>query len=105
MRTLLAGTRHAARIMHSAVLVGGELVLDSVARTIEHVQWLLGKTEQSRTSSEPYNERKPPMLTKDEQEAGLKQCDNCGQAYDPIARRWRCPWCGMKENCCEGAPQ
>lgn len=45
------------------------------------------------------------MLTKDEQETGLKQCENCANAYDPISHRWRCPWCGIKENCCEGAPQ
>lgn len=45
------------------------------------------------------------MLSKDEQERGMKQCDGCGNAYDPVQRRWRCPWCGLKENCCEGAPQ
>ena len=31
------------------------------------------------------------------------ECDNCGRLFDPIARRWLCP-CGMKANCCEGAP-
>jgi transposase len=35
----------------------------------------------------------------------VKTCDSCGRRYDPVACRWRCPACGLKEDCCEGAPQ
>jgi rubredoxin len=35
----------------------------------------------------------------------MKTCDHCGYRYDPILTRWHCPRCGLKENCCEGAPQ
>lgn len=45
-----------------------------------------------------------PLSTFETEEL-MKQCDNCGNGYDPVSHRWRCPWCGMKEHCCEGAPQ
>lgn len=32
----------------------------------------------------------------------MKDCENCGEGYDPVATRWRCPRCGYKEHCCEG---
>lgn len=38
------------------------------------------------------------------QVAHLIECDYCGQALDGTHCRWRCPRCGMKLNCCEGAP-
>lgn len=30
------------------------------------------------------------------------QCDNpaCNRDFDPIATRWRCPYCGLKASCC-----
>lgn len=31
-------------------------------------------------------------------------CDQCGEEYDPVACRWRCPLCGWKAHCCGGAP-
>jgi tRNA(Ile2) C34 agmatinyltransferase TiaS len=31
-------------------------------------------------------------------------CDYCGQPLDGTGCRWLCPRCGMKLNCCEGAP-
>jgi hypothetical protein len=33
---------------------------------------------------------------------GYLECDYCGNAYNPIATRWRCTACGLKSNCCEG---
>lgn len=32
------------------------------------------------------------------------ECEMCGETFDPIGTRWRCPHCGFKANCCEGAP-
>lgn len=32
------------------------------------------------------------------------ECFNCGMEYPPTATRWRCPACGMKDTCCDGAP-
>ena len=34
---------------------------------------------------------------------GVTECDYCGNGYDPVATRWRCPACGFKGHCCEGA--
>lgn len=34
----------------------------------------------------------------------MLECEQCGEPYDPIGCRWRCPHCGFKDNCCEGAP-
>jgi len=31
-------------------------------------------------------------------------CDYCGQPLDGTACRWRCPRCGLKLDCCNGAP-
>jgi hypothetical protein len=31
------------------------------------------------------------------------ECDYCSHGYDPVATRWRCPSCGYKSHCCEGA--
>lgn len=31
-------------------------------------------------------------------------CLSCGNPFDPIACRWRCPTCGLKHACCEGEP-
>lgn len=28
----------------------------------------------------------------------------CEREFDPIAHRWRCPFCGQKADCCSGAP-
>ena len=33
------------------------------------------------------------------------ECLNCGEVYPPASCRWRCPSCGFKDSCCEGAPQ
>jgi len=32
------------------------------------------------------------------------ECPYCGIPYDPTESRWRCPSCGFKDHCCEGAP-
>lgn len=32
------------------------------------------------------------------------ECDGCGEEFDPIATRWRCPHCSLKAHCCEGGP-
>lgn len=32
------------------------------------------------------------------------ECLNCGDVFDPVRYRWRCPKCGLKANCCEGEP-
>lgn len=32
-------------------------------------------------------------------------CENCEFPYDQTGCRWRCPHCGWKSSCCEGAPQ
>lgn len=32
------------------------------------------------------------------------ECDQCGEEYDAVACRWRCPLCGWKASCCEGEP-
>ncbi|HSE70881.1 MAG TPA: hypothetical protein VLA97_08995 [Nocardioidaceae bacterium] len=34
----------------------------------------------------------------------MVECENCGRVVDGTATRWRCTTCGMKLNCCEGAP-
>lgn len=31
-------------------------------------------------------------------------CDYCNEPFDPISTRWRCPSCGFKAHCCDGAP-
>lgn len=31
-------------------------------------------------------------------------CEYCGVEFDPVATRWLCPHCFMKNTCCEGAP-
>lgn len=31
-------------------------------------------------------------------------CEYCLSMYDPIGCRWRCPWCGWKDTCCDGEP-
>lgn len=31
-------------------------------------------------------------------------CEQCGEGYDPVACKWRCPLCGWKASCCEGEP-
>ena len=31
-------------------------------------------------------------------------CENCELDYDPVRYRYRCPHCGWKASCCEGAP-
>jgi Zn finger protein HypA/HybF involved in hydrogenase expression len=36
--------------------------------------------------------------------AGLVECLGCGEDFPPVACRWRCPSCGLKASCCEGAP-
>ena len=35
----------------------------------------------------------------------MTECEQCGEGFDPVACRWRCPLCGAKANCCEGEPQ
>lgn len=35
----------------------------------------------------------------------LVECPICGEEYPPVACRWRCPYCGGKDNCCDGEPQ
>jgi hypothetical protein len=35
----------------------------------------------------------------------MMECEFCGEKYNPVATRWRCPHCGWKSNCCEGAAQ
>lgn len=36
---------------------------------------------------------------------GDTECQACGFGpYDGTHYRWRCPSCGMKDNCCDGAP-
>lgn len=32
------------------------------------------------------------------------ECLGCSVPFDPIAARWRCPACGRKADCCDGAP-
>jgi hypothetical protein len=34
----------------------------------------------------------------------IRACDLCDKVYDAIKCHWRCPECGLKESCCEGAP-
>lgn len=31
-------------------------------------------------------------------------CVNCDREFDPIRHRWLCPFCKVKNSCCEGAP-
>jgi Zn finger protein HypA/HybF involved in hydrogenase expression len=33
------------------------------------------------------------------------ECWNCEQTFEPNRSRWRCPYCGAKNACCEGEPQ
>ena len=30
-------------------------------------------------------------------------CSNCGERYDPNKTGWKCPHCGHKDHCCDGA--
>lgn len=34
----------------------------------------------------------------------MVECDNCAERFNAVAHRWRCPACGFKMSCCDGAP-